>query len=321
MSTSTAQAAAPAAATDTSSLNSETSLNTDISENQELQTDLDSSPENADLSSASASQAKNNRKKLKLKVDGQEIDEEVDLDNEEYLVKQLQMAKMSQRRAQEAAELRKKIDAIGDYLEQAKGDKKKIRNLIKDLGVDEREIAAAILEEEIANSQKSPEQLERERLQEELQAIKDQQKRERDEWEAAERERLYGQEAERYDLLVSQAIETSDLPKSPYVVKKMAEYMLLGLENGIDVHPNDVINLVREEIEQDIQQMFSAMPEEVVEKIIGKNVLGKLRKRNVARAKSQQPPVPVKSSIKDVGQRGSDDKPTEKKTFKQFFGV
>ena len=123
-------------------------------------------------------------------------------------------------------------------------------------------------------------------------------------------------------MLVSKAIETSDLPKSPYVVRKMADYMLLGLENGVDVHPNDVINLVREEIQSDIQQMFAVMPEEVIEKLIGKDVLGKLRKSRVAKAKAAAPPVPVKSFVKDIGSdKPKVEKPVDKKSYKNFFGV
>lgn len=296
------------------------SSSNDSLESQELQGDVQQNLQNSVQKSPET--PKSNKRQLKLKVDGQEIVEELDLDNEQELVRQLQLAKMSQKRAQEAADLRKRMDAIGEYLEQAKGDKKKLRALIKELGADEKELAAAIIEEEIANSQKTPEQIAKEKLEEELRELKDQRKREKEEWEASERERLYAQEAERYDLLVSEAISSSDLPKSPYVVKKMADYMLLGLENGVDVHPNDVINLVREEIQEDIQQMFAAMPEEVIEKIIGKDVLGKIRKRNVAKAKQVgQPPVPVKSAVKDVGAKKTENKSQDKKTFKQFFGI
>lgn len=268
-------------------------------------------------------------KSLKLKFDGQEIEEQLPFEiddtpeNREYMVKQLQMSKLANKRAQEAAAARKQIDDIRNYLEQAKGDKKKLRSLIRELGADEKELAAAIIEEEIENSRKTPEQLEKEKLEAELKELKDQQKREKDAWEAQERERLYNQEAERYDMLVSQAIEKSDLPKSPYVIKKMADYMLLGLENGIDVHPNDVVNLVRDEIYNDLQQLVQALGEDKVEGFIGKDILTKIRKKNVAKAKAKAgtPPPPVRSSIPDVGSNKTEAKPGEKKTFRQFFGV
>lgn len=268
-------------------------------------------------------------KALKIKVDGQEFEENLPFEIEDtpeardYMTKQLQMSKMANKRAQQAAELQKKMDAIGDYLAQAKGDKKKLRALVKELGVDEKELAASIIEEEIENSKKSPEQLAKEQLEAELKELKEQQKRQKDEWETRERERLYGQEAERYDMLVSKAIETSDLPKSPYVVKKMADYMLLGLENGIDIHPDDVISLVRDEIYSDLQQMINAMGEDKAESFIGKDILTKIRKKNVQKAKGAgTPPVPVKSSVKDVGQKSqTEEKPVQKKTIKQLWGI
>ena len=46
-------------------------------------------------------------KKLKIKVDGKELERELDLSNEAELIKMLQMSEMSGKRAQEAAELRK----------------------------------------------------------------------------------------------------------------------------------------------------------------------------------------------------------------------
>lgn len=270
-------------------------------------------------------------KSLKLKVDGQEMDESLPFEiddtpeSREYMVRQLQLAKMSQKRAQHASELQKQIEKIGDYLSQAKGDKKKLRALIKELGADEKELAASIIEDEIANSQKTPEQLKAESLEEELRSLKEQRENEKKDWESRERERLLGQEMERYDVLVSQAIEKSELPKSPYVVRKMADYMMLGLENGIDLHPDDVINLVKEEITGDVQAMFSVMPEEVIEKLIGKDVLGKIRKKNVAKAKAAgkpaPPATPLGSSVRDAGAKPSPSAPKEKVSMRKFFGV
>ncbi len=129
-------------------------------------------------------------------------------------------------------------------------------------------------------------------------------------------------EYERYDTLISKAIETSDLPKSPYVVKKIADYMLLGLNEGIDVSPEDVLPLVRDEIQNDLREMFAVMPDEVIEKIVGKDVFNRVRKKNVAKAKSA--PQPVKSAIKDTGaasKASASSSDAQKKTFRDFFGV
>lgn len=268
-------------------------------------------------------------KSLKIKVDGHEYDEQLPFEiddtptSKDYMTKQLQMAKMGQNRANQAAELQKKVDAIGSYLEQAKGNPKKLRALIKELGGDEKEIAASIIEEEIANSQKSPEQLAHEKVQEELRALKEQRENEQKEWQKREFDRLQQQEFERYEVSMMKTLESSDVPKTPYTVKKMADYMLIGLQNGVELTPDDVLPLVRDDMHDDLKQMFAIMPEEAIEQLIGTDVLKKIRQKNIKKAKEAgKPPVPVASSIKDVGAGKKDaGKPEPKKSYKSFFGV
>lgn len=261
--------------------------------------------------------------KLRLKVDGRELEEELPFEFDEnpeaveYLTKQLQMSKVAQKRMAEHAQFQKEVNGLVDKL------RKNPRAVLSDpsIGIDLKQLAAEIIEEEIANSQKSPEQLEREKLERELSALKEEREREKQDFQRKEFERLQEVEFERYDSLMTKALETSDLPKSPYVVKKMAEYMLLGLNEGIELTPEDVIPLVRDEIQSDISDMFAAMPEDVVEKLIGKDTLGRIRKKNLSKAKSA-PPVPVKSAVKDSGTKTqkAPESAGKSKNFKDFFG-
>lgn len=259
-------------------------------------------------------------KKLKLKVDGKEIEESFDPNDDDYLTKQLQLAKMGQKRASEAAQLQKEVQA---FIKALKEDPRKVL-ADPNIGIDIKQLAAQVIEEEIENSKKSPEQLEKEKLQKELQELRDQQAREKEERDQREFERLQASEYERYDMLMSKALEKSDLPKSPYVVKKMADYMLLSLQKGVDLSPDEVLPLVRQELQNDIKEMFAVMPDEVIEGIVGKDVIGRIRKKSVAKAKQQTaPPQPLSKSVKDTGQKASDKKeePQKKMNFKQFFGV
>lgn len=261
-------------------------------------------------------------RKIKYKMDGQEIEEEYDPENEDFMRDQFTKAKVSQKRMQETANLRKQIEEVGQFLAQAKGNPAKLRTLIKELGGDEKEIARMIVEEEIANASKTPEQLEREKLEAELKDLKDKQKKDQEESKVREFERLKQQETLRYDTLIGQAIEKSDLPKTAYVVKKFADYMLVGLQNGLDVTPDDVLPLVREEMFSDLQEMIKSMGADKVEGFIGKDILSQIRKKNVSKARSN-PAVSAKQSIKDTGSK-SQEKPKDdapRKTFKDFFGV
>lgn len=256
------------------------------------------------------------RKKLKLKVDGKEIEEEVDLDNDEYLVRQLQLAKMAQKRAQEKASLEKDVN---DFISQLRKNPRAILES-QELGINFQDLVNQYVEEQLANAQKTPEQLEKEKVEKELKQLKDQLEKERETQKQKELQLLEQREFERYEKLMANAIEKTDLPKSPYVVKKIADYMLTAVEAGFDVSPDDVLPLVREEIHADLNDMFQVLPEEVIEKILGDNVINKLRKKRVAKASEKLTEAVTKAKIQDVGAAKSDKKEEDKKiSYKDFF--
>jgi hypothetical protein len=274
------------------------------------------------LTKAEKVAAKKTLKQLKLKVDGKEYTEdlpfEIPEEASEYMAKQLQLAKAAQKRMNEKATLQKDVDAFLDVL------RKDPRKVLSDpnINVDLKQLARTIIEEDIENAKKSPEQLELERAQRELQVLKEEREREVQEFRKQEFERAQKQAYEQYEVQVDRALEKSHLPKSPYVVKKMAEYMYIGLNKGVDLSPEEVLPLVEQEISEDIKSMFAVMPEDVIEAIIGKDVLSKMRKKRVAQAKAAPPATA--SQVKDTGKA---DKPAakakdeKKMSIKDFLGI
>lgn len=268
---------------------------------------------------AAAEQAKK-LNALRLKVDGHEMEEELpfeipdDPEAVEYMTRQLQMAKMGSKRAQEYAKLEKEIRTL--ITEGTKNP----RRLLKELNIDEKELARQIIEQEIENAQKSPEQLEKERIESELKSLKEEREREKQDFERREFERLQEQAYEKYDAQMSSALDKSDLPKEPYVVKKIADYMLVALQQGYDVSPEDVLPLVREEIKGDIQALIKVMPDEVLEQFLGKDVFNRFRKKNLAKAKEAST-VAAAKAVKDTGGKATTKEPEKKVSFKDFFGV
>lgn len=281
-----------------------------------------STTETAPKATSTQSAVKKALKQLKLKVDGKEYTEDLPFEIPddpkaiEYMQRQLQLGKMGQSRAQQFTELQKQV---GSFLERLQKDPK---GALSDpnIGVDVKQLARQVIEEEIANSQKSPEQLEKEKLEAEIKELKANQKREKEEADKREFDRLQETAYEQYDMQITKALEGSELPKSPYVIKKMAEYMLLGLQNGMDVTPEDILPLVRDEIQGDIKDMFSALPDEVVEKMVGKDKLNSLRKKKVAKATT--PPTPLAKSIKDVAAKpGTKEEPQKPQRYRDFFKI
>jgi hypothetical protein len=254
-------------------------------------------------------------KKLKLKVDGKEIEEELDLDDDEALIRQLQMAKMGSKRAQEKSDLEKQIKSFFEAFE------KDPFATMKELGKNPDALIDQYINQQLENAKKSPEQVEKERIEAELKSIKAEREREREEVKKRELERLQQQAFQQYDMQMEQSLSKSSLPKTPYIVKKIADYMLVGLEAGYDVSPEDVIPLVQEELNSDLKDMFSSLPEEQVEALLGEQVLNKLRKRRVAKAAAAQAAV-TKPKIQDSGKAAKTEKTEgEKKSYKDFFGI
>ncbi len=275
-------------------------------------------------SKAEKAQAQKMLKSLKIKFNGQEFNEDLPFEIPDtpeatkYMQNKLQMDRLARVKSQESANQQKMMT---EFMEALKKDPRKVLS-DPSIGVDLKRIAAELIEEEIENSRKSPEQLEREKLEAELKAMKSEREKEKEEFNKRELDRLQQQEFERYDSLMTKAIEKSDLPKSPYIIKKMADYMLMGLQSGIDVSPEDVLPLVRDEMQNDLREMFAVMPEDVIESIVGKETINRIRKKNLQRAKSAGSAQQVsQAKPRDTGNTSPKQEVAAKKVkTRDFFG-
>jgi hypothetical protein len=252
-------------------------------------------------------------KELEIKVDGktykEELPFEIDEGQKEWMTRQLQMAKMAHSRANYAKNLE---NEISQFITNLKSDPLSVLS-DPNLGVDLREIVQQYAKREIENSKKTPEQLKSEQLEAELAKIHKERDKEKEEFKKKEAERLQEKAYVEYEQGIIDAIETAtDLPKSTYVVRKFADYMLSALEMGVKVTPQEVLPLVRQEIHNDIKQMFAAAPDETVENFFGKDRLTKMRKKNVDKAMAT---APLKA-VKDVGiQKVEEKKPVSYRDF------
>lgn len=287
-------------------------------ESQEMESQVEGSEESSEQEEVPPSPKK--IKQLKLKVHGEELSEELPFEIEEnpeaieYLTKQLQLSKAAQRAMQEKSSFEQQVKQF------FQGFKSDTKSALKQMGIDPKEFAAAVIEEEIKNSQLTPEQRELEELKAEKRRLEEERKKEREEFEQKELERLRQVEYERIDNQITEALDSSDLPKTPYTVRKLAEYMLYGSQNGIELSAKDVLPIVREELLGDLKTIIESLGDDAAEEFIGKEVLNRFRKKNLAKAK--QTPATVKAAIKDVGNssKQKESEPVQKKSFKDFFG-
>lgn len=251
------------------------------------------------------------KRRMKFKVNGKDVEREIDLNDEKSLQELLQKGFAADERFQTASTIEKRMKEYAALLQSDP-----MQALIA-AGHDPDKLTEAYMKKRVEELAKTPEQQQLEKLQKEIE--KERKLREALEQEklTAEQQKVEAEYSRQLDEEISTALGSSDLPKSPYVVKRIAENLMLGIEQGNeDITVEDVLPIVEKQIKEEIRQMFEAMPEDVIEKTLGNDVSTKLRKRRLNNMKKT---TDTANSVKATGQseinkakaKESDDKPTK----------
>lgn len=302
-----AQAAAPAAAPASSPASESTPEVPESSINEQGET-LE-----AIKTEVEAVKAAEQKKKYNLKVNGKARDVELDINNDAEVQKYLQKAYAADEKFQEAALTRKQMDYLIDQLRT-----NPIAVLQHEaLGINVKELAQKVMEQELEDLAKSPEQKRIEELEHKLKAKEEREKQLEDENREKELSRMESEAVQALDEQITSAITKSSLPKSPYVVKRLADAMIEAVNLGYtEVTPEQIMPFVEEQLTEEIQRMFEASPDEVMEKLVSKKRLDGYRKAKVSKSKSSQVPMDTLKAIKDVGSKGDGSKKNEQEPFR-----
>ena len=203
---------------------------------------IDAAQKAGDISKAEATALK---KKLKLKVDGQEFEEEVDFNDEDSLRRHLQKSKAFDKRMQEFSGYKQQVDMILEMLENDP------EGLLEKMGKNVDELAESRLRRRVEELKKSPEQLEKERMAKELQELREEKKRIQEEKEMAEMEKMRNQHAIQIQNDIKEALDAQNtvLPKrNPTIIARIGQAMFLAMKNGYpEVTAKDVIPFVEKQ--------------------------------------------------------------------------
>lgn len=259
-----------------------------------------------------------------LKVNGKEITEKINLRDRDRITKALQMEKAAQQAFQERAITARQLEEIqadvNEFLEQFTTNPLSVLmnpefNLSKE---QKRQIAEAILKEDLEDSQKSPEQLaleETKRRYEELLAEKEALEEER---RAEEQARLQQEAAVELESEIIQAIEGGNLPRSTYITKKLADLAYIAYVNGIDLNMEDLVPFVKMQYKKDMAEMLGVLDDEEVEMLVSKERIRNIRNKQI---QSVKPKGTAKAPLKtnDVGQSSGKKEEATKIRAKDFF--
>lgn len=280
----------------------------------ETKEELKQEIEDAIEDGASEEQVADMIKEYTLKVNGKEKTVKLDLNNEEDIIRRLQMAEVGQSSMQKAKELEK---AYNNDLKRLMADP---FGTLEELGHDPLKLAEERIRAEIEERKKSPDLRERERIEKELSKAREELQRQKEEANNARMAQLEAQEAAKLEAEIDIALDAHPkLPKSQRTVTRIADHLLWAIENAEDMglEPNDitvedVIPSVEQEMLKELQEFMSELPEEVMEEYIGQKNLERLRKRrlNTMKTNNVSSVKPTTKSVKP------EEKPSGKKRVK-----
>lgn len=266
-------------------------------------------------------QAKREAKRMyQLQINGKAKDIEIDTDNDDEMRKYLQKAMAADEKFQEAAMTRKQAEQLVDML------RTNPMAILKhpELGLDIKQLATQILNEELEEMAKTPEQKKLEEMEQKLKSYEEEKKKLEEGKRQADMERIQAEAYQQLDDDITEALGRSDLPKSPYVIKRISDAMIEAVQLGyVDVRVQDIMPYVEQQITEEIQAMFQAKPADVMEKVIGKKNLDNYRKSKITKKAATPKAVETAASIKDTGgkeKKSEAPQKDSKKRFKDVFG-
>jgi hypothetical protein len=312
-----APAAAPEAALETdntdaelAALESEESTEEASSQSKESPEASKAAPKAADKAAKDVGAKKVDSDTYKIKVDG----EELELSRDE-MIKYAQQGRAGQKRMAEAAQIKK--EAI-DLVEMLRSDPEAILSDPAILGSRDEVIkfAQRILANQMEEEMKSPEVREKEAAQKELEDLRKKIKDQEEANSKAEYDRLVAQEEEKLQNEINEAIDSSGLPASPFVLKRISDVLIMAAENNKNISPKQAMNIVKKEMQKDISEYIKLSPDEALEELMGGERIKSLRKKQLSKVKAQaeQTKTPsVNSQLKPVQRQELSEKPAAEK--------
>lgn len=264
---------------------------------------------------------------FKSVVDGEEM--VFDLDDpqqSEKLRALVQKEAHSQKRMRDASEKEKQIlEKERQMAEIIDMIEKNPKHYLKSRNVNVPELAASILEEFLQEQEKSPEVKAQEEKDKKLKDYEEELQKLKKEKEEIEVAKLRNQTMIEIDTEITDALKKHpDIPKSKYVVGRIAAYLKDALNNGYhDVTVEDVIPFVKRRFHEEAKEIIKSMQTNGIdglENFLGEDMVSALRKAKKIKAQEEI----QKNMVKDIRDNSKPKeeltkKPVQKESISQWL--
>jgi len=257
--------------------------------------------EEAPAEEVAAEEIKSKLEKFILKVDGEDVEDEIDLSNREEIIKRLQLAKVAQKRMQQYAELEKLSKAkdkdiegiredVDSFLQGMKNDPVSI---LSDpaLGLNLTELTKMLAQHALTEAEKSPEQKRLEEAEAKAAKLEQLLKEESEKKDRERYERKQNEMATEMENQIQEAIASNQIPKDTDALKKVAWAMKVGLKYGINLEVKDVVPIVKKQMYEEAKSRLGILTEDEIEEFIGAEKFTNIRKKYLKQLKKEVPSV------------------------------
>lgn len=247
--------------------------------------------------------AETQRRLFKVMVDGTE--EEVD---EDTLKKGYSHSKAAAKRMQEATNLQKEAREVVRFF------KENPREAFSKLGLDAKEFAEKLIQEELEDALMDPKDKELRKYKKELEIYSSRERLAKEEFEKEQMNAEIARQTETIQSEIIESLKTSRLPSNDYTVGRIVYYMQSAMQAGFEnVSPKDVIEQVKKDYISDLQSFTGGLQEEDLSSFISEEARKKILKASVNGGKKE------KIVPKSVNEKKSSSKEKRIVSPREFF--
>ncbi len=225
------------------------------------------------------------KKKFKYKVDGEDVEEEIDLSNDEELTKRFRLSRAAEKRMAEAkSEKSKAFDIVKKFEDDPE-------SILSRLGPRGREVAEKFLLKQIQEEMLSPEE-KAQRTRDEKASKWDaaEEKRTKDEQTSAE-EKQSNAIAQDYQNTIIGALKKLNLPATPTLFKNMAAMMQKSLKLGLELDASDLAEKIRADRDGEVKAITKDMDGDQLIAFFGDDIANKIRRSDLRKLQEKQSAV------------------------------
>ncbi len=219
-------------------------------------------------------------RKMKLKLDGQDVEM-----SENEVIALAQQGKVSGKRFQEAADMRRQAEQIMKLAAENP------KEFLTKQGKNARQWAEELLIEELKREAMTPEQKRAAENETKLKQYELEKKQAKEAADKADIDRKTEEHMKNFDNIFVEALGKSGLPKTPYTIMRMAQLVQSKNKLKLDVSADQLAKLVKEDYIAEQKTLFGALDGDQMIEFLGPELVKKLSKAQIAKIKAKGNPT------------------------------